>query len=60
MAVVVPADASSPPTLEDLRGAVKEVLPAYCAPRRLELVAAIPRTALGKPRRQVVDGAPKP
>ena len=60
VAVVVPADASSPPTLEDLRGAVKEVLPAYCAPRRLELVAAIPRTALGKPRRQVVDGAPKP
>ena len=43
-----------------LRGTVKEVLPAYCAPRRLELVAAIPRTALGKPRRQVVDVAPKP
>ena len=55
-----PPTPSSPPTLEDLRGAVKEVLPAYCAPRRLELVAAIPRTALGKPRRQVVDGAPKP
>lgn len=60
VAVVVPADASSPPTLGDLRGAVKEVLPAYCAPRRLELVAAIPRTALGKPRRQVGDGASKP
>ena len=60
MAVVVPADASSPPTLEDLRGTVKEVLPAYCAPRRLQLVAAIPRTALGKPLRRVVDGAPKP
>jgi O-succinylbenzoic acid--CoA ligase len=49
-AVVVP-DRDGPPTLDELRAAVKETLPAYCAPRRLLLVEAIPRTALGKVRR---------
>jgi O-succinylbenzoic acid--CoA ligase len=49
-AVVVPSR-GSPPTLDALRAAVKEQLPAYCAPRRLVLVEAIPRTALGKVRR---------
>lgn len=43
---VVPTD--DPPTLDDLRGHVKSVLPAFAAPRRLELVDRIPRTALGK------------
>ncbi|HEX9260440.1 MAG TPA: AMP-binding protein, partial [Acidimicrobiales bacterium] len=51
VAYVVPVDASAPPSLEALRSVVKEVLPAFCAPRRLVLVDAIPRTALGKPRR---------
>lgn len=48
---VVPTDRRSPPTLEDLRLHVREGLPAFCAPRRLELVDTIPRTALGKVRR---------
>ena len=48
---VVPADATTPPTLEALRQHVREQLPAFCAPRRLELVDALPRTALGKVRR---------
>ncbi|MEN3272297.1 MAG: fatty-acyl-CoA synthase, partial [Actinomycetota bacterium] len=39
------------PSLEQLREAVKAVLPAYCAPKQLLIVAAIPRTALGKVRR---------
>ncbi len=39
------------PSLDSLRDAVKAVLPAYCAPRRLVLADAIPRTALGKVRR---------
>ena len=50
-AVVVPADPAAPPTLDELRGHVKEQLPAYCAPRRLELVDALPRTSIGKVRR---------
>ena len=47
-AVVVPTDPGSPPGLEALREAVRSILPAFCAPRRLELVTALPRTPLGK------------
>lgn len=53
-AFVVPADATQPPSLDDLRSAVREQLPAHCAPRRIVLVASIPRTALGKSRRQAL------
>ena len=49
-AFVVPDDAGAP-TLDALRGAVKDVLAPFCAPRRLVVVEAIPRTALGKVRR---------
>lgn len=51
VAVVVPADPSAPPTLEGLRGHVKQDLPAYAAPTVLELVGQLPRTASGKVRR---------
>lgn len=50
-AIVVPRDGHEP-TLEQLREHVRASLPAYCAPRRLELVAALPRTSLGKVRRR--------
>lgn len=50
-AVVVPADAANPPTLEALADAVKQTLPAYCAPKSLELVTALPTTPLGKVKR---------
>ena len=49
-AYVVPSGPVAP-TLHDVRRAVKELLPAYCAPRALYVVDEIPRTALGKPRR---------
>jgi o-succinylbenzoate---CoA ligase len=48
VAVVVPDDPAHPPVLADLRNAVKAELPAYAAPRELEVVAALPRTPLGK------------
>ena len=48
VALVVPADPADPPPLDALRDAVKAELPAYAAPRELELVAALPRTPLGK------------
>jgi o-succinylbenzoate---CoA ligase len=51
---VVPVDSSEPPTLDDLRHHVREHLPAFCAPRRLELITALPRTALGKIRRSAL------
>lgn len=50
-ALVVPTDASDPPDLERLRDAVGARLPRFAAPRELELVTTIPRTALGKIRR---------
>ena len=48
-AVVVAEGA--PPTLDSLRDHVKEHHPAFMAPRRLEIVAQLPRTRLGKVRR---------
>lgn len=50
-AVVVAVDAADPPTIESLRSAVKAQLPAWHAPRAVELVDRLPRTALGKVRR---------
>jgi o-succinylbenzoate---CoA ligase len=51
VALVVPADPTRPPTLDTLRDAVKAQLAPWAAPRELELVAALPRTNLGKVRR---------
>jgi O-succinylbenzoic acid--CoA ligase len=51
VAFVVPADPAAPPSLDQVRDAVKAVLPAHAAPKELVLVAELPRTALGKVRR---------
>ena len=37
--------------VHEIRALVKESLPAYCAPRQLVMVDAIPKTAVGKIRR---------
>lgn len=42
------------PTLEELRALVKDQLPAFCAPKALELVSSLPRTGSGKVRRSAV------
>jgi O-succinylbenzoic acid--CoA ligase len=52
VAMVVPTDAMQPPTLDALRAAIKERIGPWAAPREIELVDAIPRTALGKVRRR--------
>jgi len=49
VALVVPG--AQPPTLEDLRVAVRDELGPWAAPKDLELVADLPRTDLGKVRR---------
>ena len=54
VAFVVPVSNRTPPDLDGLRAWVKERLPAFCAPRELALVERIPRTALGKPRRDLL------
>ena len=51
VAVVVPSDPSDAPSLGALRDHVKGSLPAYAAPKELELVRTLPRTAMGKLRR---------
>ena len=45
---------ANPPTLADLRALVKESLPAFCAPKELILVEELPRTTIGKVRRQLL------
>jgi len=54
-AVVVAADPAVPPTLEALRTHVKDRAPAAYAPRRLVVVAALPRDGLGKVPRAALD-----
>jgi O-succinylbenzoic acid--CoA ligase len=54
-AVIVPVDAA--PTLESIRAHVKERHPAFMAPRRVEIVSSLPRTSLGKLRRERVGPA---
>jgi acyl-coenzyme A synthetase/AMP-(fatty) acid ligase len=58
VAWVVPADPAAPPALGALRDAVKAVLPAWAAPRRLVVVAALPRTTIGKVRRGALPDPP--
>lgn len=53
-AIIVATDASQPPTLDELRDHVKQTLPAHCAPRRIELLNALPRTTLGKIQRRLL------
>jgi O-succinylbenzoic acid--CoA ligase len=55
VAVVVP-DGPTPPSLEELRAAVKAELPPWCAPKELVLVDRLPRTALGKLQRRALSG----
>jgi o-succinylbenzoate---CoA ligase len=56
VAVVVPVDPRTPPELEELRAHVRATHPPAYAPRRLVIVAALPRDELGKvPRAAVRD-----
>jgi len=51
VAVVVPTHPDRPPNLNALRAAVADRLGPWAAPKQLELVTSLPRTALGKVRR---------
>jgi O-succinylbenzoic acid--CoA ligase len=57
VAWVVPVDPATPPTLSDLRATVADRVAPFAAPRQLVLLAALPRTAIGKVRR---DRLPEP
>lgn len=51
-AFVVPTDPASPPSLDELKATVRAGLPAFCAPRHVVIVDQLPRTTLGKLKRQ--------
>ncbi len=57
VAWVVPTRESTPPTLDELRGHAREELPAWAMPREVRLVEALPRTAIGKVRRDSLPDA---
>jgi o-succinylbenzoate---CoA ligase len=54
VALVVPADAATPPSLEVLREHVKAELHPFAAPREVIITDTLPRTALGKIARHVL------
>ncbi|MBO0732281.1 MAG: long-chain fatty acid--CoA ligase, partial [Acidimicrobiaceae bacterium] len=54
VAYVVPAAGRAAPTLDELRGIVRDRLAAFAAPKELVLVDQLPRTAIGKVRRDLL------
>jgi len=61
VALVAPTDPGAPPSLDVLRDHVGAALGRVAAPRELHVVAAIPRTALGKvARAELPDLLPAP
>jgi O-succinylbenzoic acid--CoA ligase len=54
VAVVVPADAAAPPSLEALRAFARDHLAAAKLPREVRYVDTIPRSASGKPLRRLL------
>ena len=53
-ALVVPADPAEPPSLDALRAFCNERIAKFKAPRALEIVEALPRTASGKIKRDAL------
>lgn len=45
---------TNPPSLAELRALVTQNMPAFCAPKALQLVDSLPRTALGKVQRHLL------
>ena len=58
VAVIVPTDPGSPPTLRELRQLVSDRLGGAAAPRAIAIVPAIPMLAIGKPDRAALRRLP--
>ena len=58
VAWVVPADPANPPRLDELRDLVGDRLARFAAPRQLVLAATLPRTSIGKIRREQLTVPP--
>lgn len=48
---IVASDPATPPTLDEVRGWVRDRLPAFMAPRSIVITMSLPRTAIGKIQR---------
>jgi O-succinylbenzoic acid--CoA ligase len=59
VAFVVPRDPANPPALAELRALVRDNLAAFAAPKEVVVVPSLPKTALGKLRREALR-APGP
>lgn len=57
VAWVVPAAGGAGPTLAEVRAAVAELVAPYAAPKELVTVDALPRTSIGKVRRDLLPGS---
>ena len=53
-AMVVAADGTDPPSLDEIRAYVRDRLPRYAAPQAMVLMAELPMLASGKPDRQLI------
>jgi O-succinylbenzoic acid--CoA ligase len=60
VAYVVPSTKDEPPSLAELKAWVRDRLAPFKAPREVELVEQIPRTASGKVRRGALSVRPSP
>jgi o-succinylbenzoate---CoA ligase len=54
VAWVIPTAQSAPPTLDQLRAVVSELVAPFAGPRRLILVESLPRTPIGKVQRDAL------
>ncbi len=54
VACVVPAHPAGPPELAELRALVAEQFASFAAPKELLIVEALPKTSIGKVKRQAV------
>jgi O-succinylbenzoic acid--CoA ligase len=55
VAWVVPRDRQAPPSLAELRAVVAEAVSPFAAPRQLVVVDSLPRTSIGKIRRDALE-----
>ncbi len=55
VAWIVPRDRADPPSLDALRDHARRTIPAYACPREVVVVLALPRTSIGKIRRNLLN-----
>jgi O-succinylbenzoic acid--CoA ligase len=60
VAWIVPTDRADPPALEELRSLVAETVAPFAAPKEVVVVGSLPRTSIGKVRRDLLGRENRP